>query len=71
MQITSKFSIGKTLFSLVYGYEAFIYTEVLLPTLKSGAKKKNKKENHAMDLILMEERREKAMIKMKSQKMSI
>lgn len=55
----------------MYGYEVVILVEVLLLTPKSGTNDEDNGENCAMNLIILEEKREKAMIKMEVQKWSI
>lgn len=66
-----KSSTSETHFSLAYGFEAVIPTEVLQLTHKSGANNDDNKENYDMNLILLEENRENEMIRIETQKMII
>lgn len=47
MRTTPRFATDETPFSLVYGFEAIIPVEVLLPTLKSGTNNLDNEEGFA------------------------
>lgn len=65
MQRTPKSAIGKTPFSFVYGSEAVIPIKIIQPTIKSGVNNEYNRESYSIDLILLEEKREKVVIKWK------
>lgn len=60
MRTTPKSIIGETPLSFVYGSKAIIPTKVLLPTLKIWVNNEDNEENCSIDLILLEEKREKS-----------
>ncbi|XP_075099306.1 uncharacterized protein LOC142176130 [Nicotiana tabacum] len=66
---TAKTSIGETPFSLVYGAEALIPVEIREPsTIYTQATEESNEEEMQINLDLLEERREAALIRMTSQK---
>nr|XP_033514972.1 uncharacterized protein LOC117279530 [Nicotiana tomentosiformis] len=69
---TTKTSTGKTLFSLVYDAQAFILVEIgESSTRDTHDTKEANKEESRVNLNLLEERREPALIRMASQKQMI
>nr|XP_016507384.1 PREDICTED: uncharacterized protein LOC107825062 [Nicotiana tabacum] len=69
---TAKTSTGEILFSLVYGAEALIPVEIGEPSTKyTQATKESNEEEMRVNLDLLEERRETALIKVATQKQVI
>ncbi|XP_075095061.1 uncharacterized protein LOC142173381 [Nicotiana tabacum] len=66
---TAKIGIRETLFSLVYGVEALIPIEIGEPSTRyTQATEESNEEEMRMNLDLLEERREAALIRMATQK---
>ncbi|XP_075098845.1 uncharacterized protein LOC142175756 [Nicotiana tabacum] len=69
---TTKISIGETPFLLVYGAEALIPVEIGEPSTRyTQATEESNEEEMRMNLDLLEERREAALIRMIAQKQMI
>lgn len=68
MRKTPKLAIGEGPFSLVYDSEAIISSEIIQPTLKRKFSEENNYENQSINLLLLEERRERLGIKREVQK---